>query len=220
MMTFTLLERLAGRGFAGRRVATLVATCAAFAAASVLGTPGQAATKDAAQGSSSPRAAAGAFTLTSPEVVNEGRIGEPQVFNSFGCHGGNVSPALSWRNAPEGTRSFALLLHDPDAPTGSGWWHWVVYNIPGDATSLAADAGDPKKNLMPAGVAQGRTDFGTPGYGGPCPPAGKPHHYWFRLYALKVPKLDVPADASPAMIAFNVHANSIGKAELVGLYGR
>ncbi len=214
-MTCTLLERLTRRC-----VATLVATCAMLAGAGVLGTSGQAATKDTVQGGSSPGAAAGAFTLTSPDVVNEGRIGEPQVFNSFGCHGGNVSPALSWRNAPEGTRSFALLLHDPDAPTGSGWWHWIVYNIPANTTSLPGDAGDPKRNLMPAGVVQGRTDFGTPGYGGPCPPPGKPHHYWFRLYALKVPKLDVPADASPAMIGFNVHANSIGKAELVGLYGR
>jgi Raf kinase inhibitor-like YbhB/YbcL family protein len=161
------------------------------------------------------------FTLSSPDIGNGRTIAAAQVFNSFGCSGGNVSPALSWSHAPEGTKSFALLVHDPDAPTGgAGWWHWVVYNIPADVTSLAANAGDPKKSLMPAPAVQSRTDFGAPGYGGPCPPPGKPHHYYFRLYALKVAKLDVPADASPALIGFNVSANSLGKAEIMGLYGR
>jgi len=160
------------------------------------------------------------FTLSSPDIANDQKIAEAHVYNSFGCHGQNSSPALSWRNAPAGTRSFALMVHDPDAPTGSGWWHWVVYDIPANVTSLAAGAGDPKKHLLPAGVVQGRTDFGTPGYGGPCPPPGKPHHYYFRLYALKVPKLEVPADAMPALIAFNVHANSLGEAQIMSLYGR
>ncbi len=132
-----------------------------------------------------------------------------------------MSPALTWHNAPAGTQSFALLMYDPDAPTGSGWWHtgWPI-NIPADVTSLPAGAGDPKKNLMPGTVVQGRTDFGTSGYGGPCPPPGKPHHYYFRLYALKVPKLDVPADATAALVGFNVNANSLGKAQILGLYGR
>jgi len=161
-----------------------------------------------------------AFTLTSPDIANAGTIAAAQVFNSFGCTGQNISPALAWSHAPAGTKSFALLVHDPDAPTGSGWWHWVAYNIPATATSLPAGAGDPAKRLMPAGTVQGRTDFGSPGYGGPCPPPGKPHHYYFRLYALKVPKLDLPADATPALVGFNVNANSLGKAELLGLYGR
>ena len=171
----------------------------------------------AAQSSAHAKAA---FTLTSPDISNGGTIAEAQVFNSFGCSGHNISPALSWTNAPAGARSFALLVHDPDAPTGSGWWHWVVYNIPADTTSLAADAGDPKKNLMPSAAVQGRTDFGTPGYGGPCPPPGKPHHYHFRLYALKVAKIDAPADATAAFISFTVRANSLGEAQLSGLYGR
>jgi Raf kinase inhibitor-like YbhB/YbcL family protein len=161
-----------------------------------------------------------AFTLTSPDITGGKTIAAAQVFNSFGCTGGNVSPALAWSNAPAGTRSFALLVYDPDAPTGSGWWHWVAYDIPANATSLPAGAGDPKKSLMPAGVVQGRTDFGAVGYGGPCPPPGKPHHYYFRLYALKVPKLEVPPDPTAAMVGFNVNANSLGKAELLGLYGR
>jgi Raf kinase inhibitor-like YbhB/YbcL family protein len=160
------------------------------------------------------------FALTSHDVVNGKQIPEAQVFNSFGCSGGNVSPQLAWSNAPPGTKSFALLVHDPDAPTGSGWWHWVVYNIPAEATSIAADAGNPGKGLMPAGAVQGRTDFGTPGYGGPCPPPGKPHHYYFRLYALKVPKLDLPADATAAMVGFNVRANSLAEAQILGMYGR
>ncbi len=167
-----------------------------------------------------PETSKGAFTLRSPDIANGQTIAAAQVFNSFGCSGGNVSPALAWSNAPAGTRSFALLAYDPDAPTGSGWWHWVVYNIPANVASLPAGAGDPAKGLLPAGAVQGRTDFGTAGYGGPCPPPGKPHHYYFRLFALKVAKLDVPADASPAMIGFNVNANSLGKAELLGLYGR
>jgi len=164
--------------------------------------------------------AAGKLMLASTDISAGGQIAEAQVFNGFGCKGGNVSPALSWSNPPAGTRSFALLMHDPDAPTGSGWWHWVVYNIPASVSSLPAGAGDPQKNLLPAGVVQGRTDFGTPGYGGPCPPPGKPHHYYLRLYALKVARLDVPADATAAYIGFMVRMQSLGKAELMGVYGR
>lgn len=168
--------------------------------------------------------AAGKFTLTSTDISAGGTIADRQVFNGFGCNGGNVSPALSWSNPPAGTKSFALLMHDPDAPTGSGWWHWVVYNIPASLSSLpagaGAGAGDPQKGLLPAGAVQGRTDFGAPGYGGPCPPPGKPHHYYLRLYALKVAKLDVPADATAAFIGFTVRAHSLAKAELMGLYGR
>lgn len=160
------------------------------------------------------------LTLTSPDIGQGKTIAAEHVYSGFGCSGKNISPALAWSGAPAGTRSFALMVHDPDAPTGSGFWHWVVYNIPAEVTSLPADAGNPKKTLMPAGAVQGRTDFGTTGYGGPCPPPGKPHHYHFRLYALKVPKLEVPADATAALIGFNVNANKLAEADLVGLYGR
>ena len=168
----------------------------------------------------SPAPAAGAFTLSSSDFSAGGKLAEAQVFNGFGCKGGNVSPALSWSGAPEGTKSFALLVHDPDAPTGSGWWHWVVYNIPATTAALPAGAGDPKKSLMPKGAIQGRTDYGSVGYGGPCPPPGAPHHYNFTLYALKVPKLEVPEGASAALIAFNVRAQALAEAQLTGLYGR
>jgi Raf kinase inhibitor-like YbhB/YbcL family protein len=160
------------------------------------------------------------FTLTSTDVTDGGTIANAQVFNEFGCKGGNTSPALAWSGAPAGTKSFALLMHDPDAPTGSGWWHWIVYNIPAGTSSLPAGAGDPKKGLMPAGAVQGRSDYGTVGYGGPCPPPGKPHHYNFNLYALKVPKLEVPEGASAALIGFNVRAQALGEAQLTGMYGR
>ncbi|MBV8784020.1 MAG: YbhB/YbcL family Raf kinase inhibitor-like protein [Gammaproteobacteria bacterium] len=164
--------------------------------------------------------AAAGFTLSSPDIKPGGRIAEAQVFNGFGCSGGNVSPALSWSNPPAGTKGFALLMHDPDAPTGSGWWHWVVYDIPASASGLPAGAGDAHGSHLPSGATQGKTDFGTAGYGGPCPPPGKPHRYYLRLYALKVAKLDIPADATAAFIGFNVNAQSLGKAELMGLYGR
>ena len=160
------------------------------------------------------------FTLTSIDFTEGGTLANAQVFNEFGCRGGNLSPALAWSGAPADTQSFALLVHDPDAPTGSGWWHWVVYNIPAGTSSLPAGAGDPKKGLTPKGAVQGRTDYGSVGYGGPCPPPGKPHHYNFTLYALKVPKLEVPEGASPALIGFNVRAQALGEAHLTGMYGR
>ncbi len=165
-------------------------------------------------------AAAGKFTLVSPDIGKDNPIAPDQVFNGFGCKGKNLSPALFWSGAPAGTQSFAIMVHDPDAPTGSGFWHWVVYNIPADTVSIPAEAGDVKKKGMPVGTVQGRTDYGTFGYGGPCPPPGKPHHYHFRIFALKVPKLDVPNDATAALIGFNVNANKIAEADLVGMYGR
>src|SRR5947208_13289781 len=131
------------------------------------------------------------FTLTSPDVHQGQTIPSANVFNGMGCTGQNVSPALGWSGAPAGTKSFAVTIYDPDAPTGSGWWHWVVYNLPASVTKLAAGAGDPKKNLLPPGAAQGNTDFGSPGFGGACPPPGdKPHHYHFTVFALDTDKLD------------------------------
>jgi Raf kinase inhibitor-like YbhB/YbcL family protein len=161
------------------------------------------------------------FTLKSPQIAPGAKLAEAQVYNGFGCSGGNISPELRWSGAPAGTKSFALLVHDPDAPTGSGWWHWVVWNIPATASGLPAKAGDPAARLMPAGTVQGNTDFGAPGYGGPCPPPGaKPHRYFFRLHALKVDRLDLPANATAAFVGFNVNANTLGVAELMGTFNR
>ncbi len=166
-------------------------------------------------------AAASGFVVTSPQVHESGKIAEEQVFNSFGCTGGNVSPALTWRDAPAGTKSFAVTVYDPDAPTGSGWWHWAVFNIPVTVAGVPQNAGNTEANLLPAGSVQSRTDFGKPGYGGPCPPAGdKPHRYQFTVYALKVDKLPLDETAPAAMVGFYLHQNLLGKAVLNARYGR
>lgn len=161
------------------------------------------------------------FTVNSPDVKAGAKIADEQVFNGFGCQGQNISPALNWAGAPAGTKSYAVTVYDPDAPTGSGWWHWVVFNIPAGATGVARNAGDPQANLLPASSVQSRTDFGKPGYGGPCPPAGdKPHRYVFTVHALKVDKLPLDADAPAAMVGFYLSQNTIGKAVLKAQYGR
>jgi Raf kinase inhibitor-like YbhB/YbcL family protein len=164
--------------------------------------------------------AAYAFSVTSPDIKPGATIADEQVANVFGCTGKNLSPALSWSGAPKGAKSFAVSIYDPDAPTGSGFWHWVVFNIPADTTSLPKGAGDPKGGGMPAGAIQSRTDFGTPGYGGPCPPKGdKPHHYHITVFAVDVDKLDADANATAAVVGFNLHFHTLGKATLTGLYG-
>ncbi|MDF1502209.1 YbhB/YbcL family Raf kinase inhibitor-like protein [Roseisolibacter sp. H3M3-2] len=161
------------------------------------------------------------LTLTSPDLSRDAKIGNKFVFNGFGCSGQNVSPALAWRNAPAGTKSFAVTVYDPDAPTGSGWWHWLVYNIPASVTSLAQGAGSTNAAALPAGAAQGNTDFGAKGYGGPCPPQGdKPHRYVFTVHALKVDKIDVPANATAAMVGFTLNANRLATATFTARYNR
>ena len=161
------------------------------------------------------------FRLTSPDIKPNGSIAEEQVFNGFGCSGKNVSPALAWSGAPKDTKSFALLVHDPDAPTGgAGWWHWVVVNIPANLGELKKNAGKADGAGLPGGVAQINTDFGGPGWGGPCPPAGdKPHRYNFTLHALKVEKLDLPKGATASLAGYMVNANSIARAKLTGKFG-
>jgi len=163
----------------------------------------------------------GKFTLTSPDIPKKANMKDAQVFSGFGCSGQNISPALAWKNFPPETKSFALMVHDPDAPTGSGWWHWVVYNIPAKVSSLPAGAGKADGSLLPQGAVQSNTDFGGPGYGGPCPPKGdKPHRYVFTVFALKVEKLELPPNPSGALVGFLVRQNAIVKASLTGYYGR
>jgi Raf kinase inhibitor-like YbhB/YbcL family protein len=161
------------------------------------------------------------FTLTSPDLKPGATIPLRHVGSMMGCPGQNVSPALQWSGAPTGTKSFVVTTYDPDAPTGSGFWHWVVYNIPASTTMLPAGAGDPKSNTLPSGATQGNTDLAQPGYIGPCPPKGdKPHRYIFTVYALKTAKLDLPANATAALVGFNVHANQLAKATLTAKWGR
>jgi Raf kinase inhibitor-like YbhB/YbcL family protein len=137
----------------------------------------------------------------------------------FGCSGDNKSPQLAWSGAPEGTKSFALTCFDPDAPTGSGFWHWVVANIPASVSELPLDAGNPKTAQLPAGAIQVRNDVSTLGYVGPCPPQGDhPHRYLFTLFAVGVDQLPVTTDTSPAVVGFQLHFNTLAQASLMGLF--
>ena len=158
------------------------------------------------------------FTLASTEVHAGRMIATPQLFNGMACTGGNISPSLEWQGAPQAAKSFAITVYDPDAPTGSGWWHWLVYNIPASVTKLSTGAGVANSTMLPPGAKQGNTDFGAPGYGGPCPPKGPAHHYIFTVFALDVPSIDVPATATAAYIGFNLHAHTIGKASFTAIY--
>jgi Raf kinase inhibitor-like YbhB/YbcL family protein len=159
--------------------------------------------------------------LTSQTVKPNAQLSEEQVFNGFGCTGKNISPDLKWTAGPKDTKSYAVTVYDPDAPTGSGWWHWVVYNIPANVTELAIGAGDISGKLLPQGASQGRTDFGTHDFGGACPPKGdKPHRYIFTVFALKTEKIDVPSDASAALIGFMLNANKLAQASFTAKYNR
>ena len=148
-----------------------------------------------------------------------GTFAPEHIFNGFGCTGGNVSPHLAWTGAPQGTKSFVITAYDPDAPTGSGFWHWVVANVPASTTMLATSAS--RSPRLPTGALETRTDFGAPGYGGPCPPAGnQPHRYIFTIHALSVDKLDVNADMSAALVGFLTNASRIASASFTARHGR
>ena len=160
--------------------------------------------------------------LTSNSFKDGDYLGMDHVLSTefgFGCAGDNKSPHLAWSDAPDGTKSFALTCFDPDAPTGSGFWHWVVVNLPSNLTELPLDAGNQRSGKLPDGALQVRTDFGAPGYGGPCPPQGDhPHRYLFTVFAVGVDQLPVNADTSAAVVGFNLHFNTLAKAELMGLF--
>ena len=166
-------------------------------------------------------AVAGDFTLTSPQLINGGTMGQEQLANVFGCSGGNVSPELNWKGAPKGTKSFAVTVFDPDAPTGSGWWHWLIYNIAAETHTLPKNAGNPNSGIAPDSSVQTRTDFGKPGYGGACPPPGaEPHRYQFVVWALSSEKLELGHDPSSAKVGFYLNKFMLDKAELTVKYGR
>lgn len=191
---------------------------------------------------------ADALQLNSIDVPADSTIKQQFVFNGFGCVGENQSPALSWRDAPKDTKSFALTVYDPDAPTGSGWWHWLVIDIPSSRSDLPRGFGQPASQsgqkledkkasqatrkvdnpppadapLSPAAtIRQIRNDYGQAAYGGPCPPKGdKPHRYIFTLFALKVERLDIPDDASAALTGYMIRANAIDQSSFTAYFGR
>ena len=164
------------------------------------------------------------FTVSSADV-RDGAFTAKQESNAFGCGGENLSPALSWAGAPAGTRSFAVTVFDPDAPTGSGFWHWIVYDIPATVDSLPSGAGRPAREgaapLLPPGAVQAVTDFGAPAFGGPCPPPGDAaHRYVITVHALRTDHLEVPEGATSAVVRFILHAHTLATASLTARYAR
>ena len=156
------------------------------------------------------------FDLHSDDVAHDQTLAKPHVSGVFGAGGEDVSPHLVWSGAPEGTRSYAVTVYDPDAPTASGFWHWAAFNIPADVTELAANA---SADGLPAGAVQLKNDGGTVGYIGAAPPPGHgPHHYWVAVHAVDVETLDIPAEASCAFLGFNLFSHAIGRATIVPTY--
>lgn len=162
-----------------------------------------------------------AFTLTSPDIADGSTIAQSFEFDGFGCSGRNQSPVLRWSGAPEGTKGFAVNVYDPDAPTGSGFWHWYVIDLPASVSELPANAGAKGGAHLPTGARQIRNDYGQYAWGGMCPPPGdKPHRYIFTVHALSVERIDVPDDAPAALAGFMVNAHTLAKASFTATYGR
>jgi Raf kinase inhibitor-like YbhB/YbcL family protein len=155
------------------------------------------------------------FRLNSPTWHEGGTVPMENVFNGSGCNGKNSSPALSWSGAPQNTKSFAVTLFDPDAPTGHGFWHWTVFNLPANTTELVAGAG----SRPPGGAVQAKNDWGTTGYGGPCPPSGSTHRYVLTVWALNVEHLQSQADTSPAKAAAELRTHTLGTAQMTVRFG-
>jgi Raf kinase inhibitor-like YbhB/YbcL family protein len=159
------------------------------------------------------------FQLTSTDIVDGAALSLPQASGIFGAGGSDISPQLAWSGFPAETRSFAITMVDPDAPTGSGFWHWAVVGVPASTTSLAAGAGDPSGSGLPAGAIQLKNDGGLAHYLGAAPPAGHgPHRYFIAVHALDVEELGVPADATPAFLGFTMFSHTLARAELVATF--
>ncbi len=160
------------------------------------------------------------FEVHSDDVAHEQMMSDNQVFDGFGMTGANISPSLSWSGFPAETKSFAVTAFDPDAPTGSGFWHWVVLNIPASVTELETNAAGTDGSGLPKGAFHVRNDYGVKDFGGAAPPAGDPpHRYVFTVYALDVESLDVDDEITPAVAGFNLRFHTIARATLVPVYG-
>ncbi|MDD2839737.1 MAG: YbhB/YbcL family Raf kinase inhibitor-like protein [Rickettsiales bacterium] len=159
------------------------------------------------------------FVLYSPDIYKNQQIREDQVFNGFDCNGQNISPKLVWRNAPIETKSFAITMFNKDAKTDSGWWHWIVYNIPANVNEIEEEAST-KKKLLPKGAIQGINDYGMKQYGGVCPPKGEKYNYVITIYALNIEKLNLPKNPTPAMIRLSLNDYKIGTSTIHAFYKR
>ncbi|MGF1689305.1 YbhB/YbcL family Raf kinase inhibitor-like protein [Photobacterium japonica] len=159
---------------------------------------------------------ANAFELTSHDIQEGHPMAKTFEYNSWGCDGGNQSPQLMWKDAPKGTKSFAITAYDPDAPTGSGFWHWVAYDIPADVTALPRGV-----DINKIGGKTARIDYGTTGFGGVCPPEGDGmHRYQFTVWALPTATLNVGPNTTPAVIGFTLNNMALGKAKLTATFTR
>lgn len=152
------------------------------------------------------------FRLFSKNIREGKQLTNAQVFNGFGCNGKNKAPKFTWSGTPENTKSFAITAYDPDAPTGSGWWHWITINIPADTTKIGKE--------IPFEATEIANDFGSKGYGGACPPPGEMHRYIFTLHALNTEQIDVPESVTSAYVRFLINAHEIGKASITAVYTR
>ncbi len=159
------------------------------------------------------------FAVTSEDIAEGQPLSDKQVYNSFGMTGENVSPQLSWSGFPAQTKSFAVTCYDPDAPTGSGFWHWLVIDIPANVTSLPSGAGEADAALPP-GAFHVRNDYGTKDFGGAAPPAGDPaHRYVFAVHAVDSEKLGIDSDVTPAVAGFNLRFHTLARGLLTAVYG-
>ena len=159
------------------------------------------------------------FTVTSTDVTDGEQMGQDQVYNGFGMTGPNISPQLSWTGFPAETQGFAVTCFDPDAPTGSGFWHWLVLGLPADATELATNAGTADGAGLPAGAFMVRNDYGTKDWGGAAPPQGEPpHRYVFAVHALDTASLGINSDVTPAVAGFNLRFHTIARALIIPVY--
>lgn len=162
---------------------------------------------------------AGTFTVESDDLVPGEKMSDDHVYDDWGLDGGNVSPHLHWSGAPENTRSYVVTCFDPDAPTPSGFWHWVVVDIPAGTNELPRGAGAADGSALPSPAFSVRSDTGAPGYSGAAPPEGDvPHRYYFVVHAVDVDTLGVPPEASPAVVSFNLAFHTLARAILVSTY--
>lgn len=159
------------------------------------------------------------FTVHSPDMA-DGRVARAQFASAMGGPGDNLSPQIEWQGAPASAQSFVVTMYDPDAPTGSGWWHWAVANLPASTRALPRGAGVAGNGALPPGAVEINTDMGVPGYVGPLPPPGETHRYVITVTALDVPRLDLPPTATPALLAFMAGAHTVGKASFTAMGAR